>query len=314
MDILIYVLPALVIFSLFAGVYFTFFAKKDQARQFVTELFDEEDRASRSKRMQQQFILKKKRDENQSEFFKKLDMEMERANLYLKPNEYILVSLGCAFVTGLIVYMMDKPMFFVLLGAVGGLFLPKLYIKFRIQQRMGKAQKEFSDVLDTFVNCFKSGYGFSRAVQVVADNFEDPWSTELGKVAAEMNFGSSLDESLLGLTKRVPTADVGMFVTAVMIQKETGGNLAELLTNLSGTIRERYKLYSKVKALSAQGKLSAIIIFLIPFFMGGIFYVMFPEIMINFFHHPLGIALCVVAGFMQLIGGIVLKNIVSLEV
>jgi len=151
-------------------------------------------------------------------------------------------------------------------------------------------------------------------VQVVAENFDDPWSTELNKVATEMNFGATQEDALFSLAKRVPNPDVALFVTAVLIQKETGGNLAELFSNLSHTIRERYKLLGKVNALSAQGKLSATIIFCIPFGLAGMFTLIIPRMMNDFVHHPIGVALMIFALFMQLLGGLVLKRIVTLEV
>lgn len=311
---LIYLLPVIPVLLIFAGVYYTFFAKKDQARAFVQQLFNEEDRAEQMKRMQQQHFILKKRRKDQSPFLQRLDNELEMANLLIKPNELILISLGTALLGFFIPVLLGKGVLLTLLGGVVGLFLPKMYLKMRIMFRMSKARRQFSDVLDTMVGCFKSGYGFSRAVQVVADNFDDPWSTELGKIATEMNFGSSQEDALYALAKRVPNPDVALFVTAVLIQKETGGNLAELLSNLSKTIRERYKLLSKVSALSAQGKLSAIIIFLIPFGLAGIFALMMPEMMGEFVRNPIGIFLIGFACVMQLIGGIVLKKIVTLEV
>lgn len=312
--LLIYILAIVTVSMILAGVYFLFFRKADQAREFVQQILNDDDREEQYKRIQQQHFILKRRRKDQSPFFQRLDMDMERANIMLKPNEYIMLTLAASVVGFVFVYALGKGMLFCLLGAIGGFFMPQLFIKLKIMLRMAKAKAEFADVLDTLVNCFKSGYGFTRAIQVVAENFEDPWSTELGKVATEMNFGSTLEDALMALTKRIPTPDVALFVTAVLIQKETGGNLAQLLSNLSNTIRERYKLLSKVSALSAQGKLSAVIVFLIPFGLAGVFTLMQPEMMRVFFQHPIGIALTVFACFMQLLGGLVLKKIVSLEV
>ncbi len=310
----LYIVPVIPILFAFAGVYYLFFAKKDQAREFVHQLFNEEDRAEQMRRMQQQHYILKKRNKDQSKFLQRLDMDLERANLMIKPNEFIMLAVGAAFFCGLITLAMGKGLFLTILAGTGGFFLPQMYLKIRIMMRMSKARAQFADVLDMMVSCFKSGYGFARAVQVVAENFTDPWSTELSKVAAEMNFGSTQEDALLALAKRIPNPDVALFVTAVLIQKETGGNLAELLSNLSHTIRDRYKLLSKVSALSAQGKLSAIIVFLIPFGLAGVFTLIMPEMMNNFAHNPIGICLIGFALVMQAIGGVVLKKIVSLEV
>jgi len=310
----LYFLPAIPIILIFAGVYFTFYAKRDQARDFVHNLFDETDRQEQMKKIRQQHYILKKRRKDQSPFIQRLDMDLDRANLLMKPNEFLMICLASAVVLFVILFLIKVWIGFAILGAGGGLFLPQLYLKCRIFFRMKKAAAQFSDVLDMMVSCFKSGYGFSKALQVVSENFNDPWSTELGKVVAEMNFGASQEDCLMALAKRIPNPDVALFVTAVMIQKETGGNLAELLSNLSHTIRERYKLLSKVGALSAQGKLSAIIIFCIPFGLAGVFTLLVPAMMSGFVHNPIGIALIVFACILQSIGGIVLKKIVTLEV
>lgn len=310
----IYLLPLIPLSLIFAGIYFMFFAKRDQAREFVQQFFNEEDRKDQMKRLQQQHFVLKKRRKDQSPFLQRLDMDLERANLMLKPNEFILIALGCAFLGFLIAMLMKMAFIINVLAAGIGLVAPKMFLSLRIMFRMKKAQAQFADVLDMMVSCFKSGYGFSRAVQVVAENFDDPWSTELSKVAAEMNFGATQEDALGALAKRIPNPDVALFVTAVLIQKETGGNLAELLSNLSHTIRERYKLLSKVSALSAQGKLSAIIIFLIPAGLAGVFSLIVPDMMKEFVANPIGIVLISFAVLMQLIGGLVLKKIVSLEV
>lgn len=312
---LIYILPVIPVLMALAGVYYTFFAKQDKAKAFLNTLFDDPDREAVMRQIEQQhFILKKRRKKDQSQWAQRLDEAMERANLLLKPNEFIGIMLGVGVLGFFLAFAMGKGPFLAVLFAVAGNLLVVAYLKVRIMLRMAKARAQFADVLDTMVNCFKSGYGFSRAIQVVAENFTDPWSTELNKVATEMNFGSTQEDALLALTKRVPNPDVALFVTAVTIQKETGGNLAELLTNLSVTIRERYKLLSKVNALSAQGKLSAVIVFLIPFGLAGIFALMMPDMMALFIKHPIGVVLIVFSCIMQLIGGVVLKKIVTLEV
>lgn len=310
----IYLVPILPIGFVFAGIYYAFFAKQDKARHYVQTLFDDTDREEHMKRVRQQHFVLKKRRQDQHKMVQQLDMDLERANLLLKPKEFLLISFGALVVCFLIVLILGKGPLLSLLAGVGGLFLPKIYLKLRIMLRMSKARAQFADVLDTMVSCFKSGYGFSRAIQVVADNFDDPWSTELNKVVTEMNFGATQEDALLSLAKRIPNPDVALFVTAVLIQKETGGNLAELLSTLSHTIRERYKLLSKVNALSAQGKLSAIIVFCIPFGLAGVFTLIMPEMMANFVHNPIGVVLIGFACVMQAIGGVVLKKIVSLEV
>jgi tight adherence protein B len=133
-------------------------------------------------------------------------------------------------------------------------------------------------------------------------------------MAAEMNLGASMEDALYGLSSRVPSPDVDLFVTALLIQKETGGSLAELLGNLSHTIRDRYKLFQKVGAISAQGKLSAGIVCCVPFILCAIMYLFLPGPMIQFVTNPIGIVLLVIAGFWMCCGIGVLYKIVQIEV
>jgi tight adherence protein B len=149
---------------------------------------------------------------------------------------------------------------------------------------------------------------------MVSDNYDDPWGTEFGKMAAEMNLGASMEDALYSMSNRIPSPDVDLFVTALLIQKETGGSMAELLGNLSVTIRSRYKLFQKIGAISAQGKLSAGIVCCVPFGLAGIMFVFIPDAMMKFVTNPIGIVLLVLAGFWMCCGIGVLYKIVQIEV
>jgi tight adherence protein B len=233
----------------------------------------------------------------------------------LKTTEFILICFG----TGVVVFLLAA---FVLgqgiaLGIVEGaaaIALPYFYLNIRVWLRLKKADEQFADVLDALVNCFKTGYGFSRAIQVIAENYDDPWGTEFNKMGMEMNLGAVQEDCLSNLSSRIPTADVDLFVTALIIQKETGGNMAELLGNLSKTCRERYKLYRKVGAISAQGKLSAFIVICIPFGLMTMMYLFLPEAVVKFVTNPIGIVFMVLAGIWMCMGIGVLFKIVQIEV
>src|SRR5690606_5403017 len=160
----IYFLPIIPIGLVFAGIYYTFFAKQDKARQYVQTLFDDSDRNEHMKRVRQQHFVLKKRRQDQNKLVQELDMDLERANLLLKPKEFLIISFGALAVCFIIAMLMGKGPLVALLAGVGGLFIPKIYLKLRIMLRMAKARAQFADVLDTMVSCFKSGYGFSRAI------------------------------------------------------------------------------------------------------------------------------------------------------
>lgn len=319
-NFLMSLIPAFAVFMLLLGVYKTFLEKKVQAQEHIQDLMG----TSGSKPLvaallgkNQDNILKKRKKNKDGQLSKidALEIKLERANLMITTNEFILISMGVSVVGGLLLWlsMGQNLLLAIPLGGACSL-LPYVYLLLRIMLRMKKAAATFADVLDSMVNAFKTGFGFSRAVQMIADNFDDPWGTEFGKMAAEMNLGSSMEDALYGLAARVPSQDVDLFVTALLIQKETGGSMAELLGNLGKTIRDRYKLYQKVGAISAQGKLSAGIVCCVPLVLCAIMFVFLPDATLKFVTNPIGIGVLVIAGFWMCCGVGVLYKIVQIEV
>ena len=320
MQFLVSLIPAFAVFMLCMGLYKTFLEKKVQAHDHIQDLLGSSDtKASMAALLgkNQDNILKKrkKNKDGQPSKLDALDIKLERANLIITANEFILISLGTAVAGGLLTWLASGQNLLLTIPLTGGFaFLPYLYLLIRVMFRMNKAAATFADVLDAMVNAFKTGFGFSRAVQMVADNFDDPWGTEFGKMAAEMNLGASMEDALYGLASRIPSQDVDLFVTALLIQKETGGSMAELLGNLGKTIRDRYKLFQKVSAISAQGKLSAGIVCCVPLVLCAIMFVFLPEPTIKFVTNPVGIGVLVLAGFWMCCGIGVLYKIVQIEV
>lgn len=317
-DVLISLVPGASVAFLIIGLYKTFLEKQVQAQEHIQELLGKQKSNVNplTGRDHDSILKKRKKSKNaQPSRIDQLEIKLERANLLITANEFLLICMGCAVLVGLIVHFcFGQNWLLSILGGFCGAILPYGYLLLRIMLRMKKAAAQFSDVLDAMVNAFKTGFGFSRAVQMVADNFDDPWGTEFGKMAAEMNLGASQEDALYSLANRIPSPDVDLFVTALLIQKETGGSMAELLGNLSKTIRDRYKLFQKIGAISAQGKLSAGIVCFVPFLLCGIMFTFLPNAMMKFVTNPIGIVLLVLAGFWMICGIGVLFKIVQIEV
>lgn len=315
-SMLISLVPAAGVVLLIVGFYKTLFEKQVQAQEHIQDLLGNASTRNRPAKDQEN-ILKRRKKNKDGKVSKadELETKLERANILITPNEFMMLSVVSAFAGGLLIWLMfgQNLVLAIPLGAACS-GLPYLFMTVKTILRMKKAAAQFSDVLNSMVNAFKTGFGFSRAVQMVADNYDDPWGTEFGKMAAEMNLGASMEDALYSLSSRVPSPDVDLFVTALLIQKETGGSLAELLGNLSHTIRDRYKLFQKVGAISAQGKLSAGIVCCVPFLLCGIMYLFLPDAMIQFVTNPIGIVLLVLASFWMCCGIGVLYKIVQIEV
>jgi tight adherence protein B len=316
-NLLMGLIPGLAVLFLVVGFYKTALEKQVQAQEHIQDLLGKQRKAGGGLIKEQENILKRRKKSKDGQMSKAdmLEMRLERANILITVNEFIAISVGTAIGGGFLLYFLfGQNMILGILLGIGCAFLPHFFVVLKGMLRMKKAAAQFSDVLDAMVNAFKTGFGFSRAVQMVADNFDDPWGTEFGKMAAEMNLGASQEDALYSLASRMPSADVDLFVTGLLIQKETGGSLAELIGNLSKTIRDRYKLYQKVGAISAQGKLSAGIVCCVPFFLAGIMFLFLPEAMIEFVTNPIGIVALVITGVWMIFGIGVLYKIVNIEV
>jgi tight adherence protein B len=314
-ELLSTLLLASVFFLVFVGIYKTRLEKKVHAseniQQLVTGVAAHKTPSEAVQKKQIEQVLRRR---NLKQKAVKRANDLERANWLMRPEEFTLVQVIIAVVCAAVAFFGRLPIPAIIPIAIGGFFLPLLMLKFKIMMRMKRAEAQFADVLDSLVNCFKTGYGFNRALQVISDNFEDPWGTEFGKMCTEISLGAQPEDVLGRLTDRVPSADVDLFVTALLIQRETGGNLAELLGNLSRICRERQKLYRKVGAISAQGKLSAGVVCCVPLVLFAMMYALQREAVVAFATNIIGIVLLSFAAFWMCCGIFVLWKMVQIEV
>ncbi len=321
-EAILIVVTSVTIFMFLMGTYKVVLERKVKARERVQEVISGASGGVVSapisvglRASNKNLLKKRKKDDEKLSFIDKVDQDLERANLLIKTTEFLMICLATGVAGVLVSWLVFQlyPLLAVLIG-VPCLGLPIIFLKLKILLRTMKAEEQFADVLDTMVNSFKTGFGFNRAVQQIAENFDDPWGTEFAKMSAEMNLGANQESALYSLAKRLPLPDVQLFVTALIIQKETGGNMAELLSILSNTCRDRFKLKRKVAAISAQGKLSAGIICCVPFFLMGVIYTFLPEPVMKFVSNPIGIVIMVVMGTWMAFGIGILFKIAHIEV
>ena len=180
--------------------------------------------------------------------------------------------------------------------------------------RLGKFEEQLPDALGVMSRGLKAGYPFSETLKLVADDLDDPVAKEFGITFNDVNYGGDLRSSLEGLLARIPSITVMALVSAVMIQKETGGNLAELLDKLASVIRGRYKFQRKVKTLTAEGRMAAWVMSLFPFVLGGILSLVNPKLMPMLIHDPTGQKLIIAAFVLMIIGIIWMQRIVRIDV
>jgi tight adherence protein B len=244
----------------------------------------------------------------------KLDNLIIQANAKYTIGFYILLAflmaaLGSIFGT---VVIKNKIISLVLIPLFG--CLPFLYLSFLKQKRMERFRKQLPEGLDLISRALKAGHAFAGGVNLVAEEFEDPLGPEFAEMLEEINFGVSTPEALKNLARRVDSNEIKYFVVGVILQRETGGNLAELMDTLSNLIRERFKFDGKVKTLSAEGKLSAVVLTCLPFAMIAYLKLTEPEYMNLLFTDPIGRLMGVVAAIMMIVGIFVMKKMVKIEV
>ncbi len=197
-------------------------------------------------------------------------------------------------------------------GAVG--LLPVFWARRRKRVRMAKFQRQLPDALELIARALKAGHAFPSGLRMVADEFGDPIGPEFSEVLEEINFGVDTDIALHNLTRRVDCPDLKFFTVSVNIQRETGGNLSEIVENIARLVRERFKLHGKVRVLSAEGKFSAWILLALPFVVAMAIYFLNPEYVVKLFTDPLGNTMLTVAGIMMAFGMILIKRLVVIKV
>jgi len=243
-----------------------------------------------------------------------LDRILKQAALTLTVGRFVGYSAACAgfgFAFGMIFHFRFLIVFALVCAAAT---LPWLTVRRKRSQRLKKLEHQLPDAADLIARALRAGHSFASALGMLAEELADPLGAEFRIVFDEINFGVPMNTALHNLTERVPIDDLRYFVIAVLIQRESGGNLAEILGNIGFIIRERLKLFDKVKALSAEGRLSAWILALLPFVVIGVLSVLSPTFIKIFWTDPAAEKL---AGFclgLMVLGILWMRKIVRIHV
>ena len=237
-----------------------------------------------------------------------------QAGLDIKLGKLLLISAVLALGAYVAVqYLYHNPIFS-LLAIGGGALLPITTVVIKRSRRLRAFEKGFPDAIDLLARAVRAGHSFTTGLEMIGTELAEPVAGEFRVAFDEQNFGLPLRDALLNLSERVPIIDVQFFVTALLIQKETGGNLAELLDNLSHVIRDRFRLLGEVRIRTAQGRLTAAILIALPPMMLVLMRAMNPGYAKLLFDDPWGPYMLGTAAILQVIGGIMLWKIVNIEV
>lgn len=240
---------------------------------------------------------------------------LEQAGLKWHVARLIHACLGLFLVTfAALWYVVPAARSLALLPALAAGSLPLLYVRRRRKSRLHKFEELFPESLEFVSRSMRAGHAFSVSLEMLHKEFQEPLAGEFRRTFDEHNLGLPLEAALLKLAKRVPSMDVQFFVSAVMLQKRTGGNLAELLDKLAYVIRERFKLRGRIRAVSAHGRMTGMALSLIPLGVAGMMFFVNREYVTFFFTDPTGHLMLGGMAALQLVGYGVIRKIVSIEV
>jgi tight adherence protein B len=239
---------------------------------------------------------------------------IEQSGVVVAPSTIILASMMLALVCAIVALAFFKQPFAWPLAAVAGAMMPWLWLRHRRSSRMKRFEEQFPEALDLLSRAIRAGHAFQTAMGMCADELPAPVGAEFKKSFDQQNFGLPLKETLHELTERVPILDVKFFVTAVLIQRETGGNLAEILDNLAHVVRERFKILRQVRVHTAHGRFTGYVLMALPAALGIVLNFINPEHMDLLFRERMGQMMILGAIVMQTIGYVWIRKVIKIEV
>jgi tight adherence protein B len=233
---------------------------------------------------------------------------------YHRPNQLLIVGAVAALLTATGSWLAKVPMFFVPIVGILMFLAPWVWLWNRRRVRLKRFSSQLPDALELVARALRAGHSLAAGMHVVAEEMPAPISIEFGRVYEEQNLGISLEEALRSMTERVPNLDLRFFVTSVAIQRQTGGDLAEILDKIGYVVRERYRILGQVKALTAEGRLSGVVLIALPFVLFLVMLHLKPDYVAVLWTEKAGIKMSVFALFMQVLGALVIKKIVDIKV
>jgi tight adherence protein B len=245
---------------------------------------------------------------------KKIEAELVKADIPITAEEFLVIKILSASAFSFLAFAVFKDWFIVLVVFVLIWNIPRIIIGSRKKERIKLFDSQLNEGITIISNSLKAGYSFLQAVAVVAEETSDPFSKEFKKLLKEMSLGISEEDALKNLLARVESEDLRLVMNAILIQKDIGGNLSEILDNIAETIRERQKIKNELKTLTAQGRLSGIILMLIPIFLGMAIYLFNKPYITLLFTTSMGLAMVIAAVVSEAFGFLMIRKIINIDI
>ena len=263
----------------------------------------------------------------QRDFGANLARDIARADLRLKPSEFLLIWAGSTIGIPLVMILLSplipafgSPLLW-LVGGFVGFLLPRFWLARRRNSRLGAFNKMLPDTITLIANALRAGSSFLQAIELVVRESRPPISTEFARVIREVNLGLPFDQALDNMVRRVRSDDLELMATAISIQHQVGGNLAEILDSIAYTIRERVRIKGEIRTLTAQQRMSGYVVGFLPIGLAGFLFIAAPGFMQPMFSNPpeilglpAGVVILIFGGFMMFMGFMFIRRIVDIEV
>jgi tight adherence protein B len=245
-------------------------------------------------------------------------LDLASAGLSLRVGEYVLLRALLATLGFVVPWVLSGAAVAGLIAglalALTGIIAPALYVQMRKRRRRHAIERQLVEALTHIANAMRAGFALLQAIDSAARRLQPPLAEELARLVTDVNLGRTLEDALADLNERVGSYDLDMVVTAIIIQRRTGGNLSEVLDNVAETMRERDRVRGEIRVLTAQQRLAGWILSVWPVVLAAIFSLMNPDVMSNLWTTPVGLVLLIGAAFLQLLGFLTIRRIVNIDI
>ncbi|MBZ4686830.1 MAG: tight adherence protein [Clostridia bacterium] len=245
---------------------------------------------------------------------KKFEKDLIKAGIPLKGEEFLTLNILAGLASGVIMFLASQDILKTIPFAILGFLLPRILLNARIKKRVKRLENQIGDALTVMANSMRAGFSFLQAMETISKEMPDPIAGEFKKTLREISLGTPTQKAMLAMSERIGSEDLDLVITAILIQRQVGGNLAEVLDKISETIRERLRIKAEIKTLTAQGRISGIVIGSMPSVLGVVLFVINADYIMTLFTHNIGIMLVVAGVISQIIGFILIRKVIQIEV
>jgi tight adherence protein B len=246
--------------------------------------------------------------------FRDLELALHQAGASMGVESFLLTTVGWSVGGGLTVLVLTRSPLVAILAAIAVGSAPYLHLRIKRKRRLSRFEAFLPEAIDLLGRAIRAGHPLSSGFKMVADEMKDPIAGEFRRTFEEARFGLPFEDAVLAMADRVDLIDVRILVTAILIQREVGGNLAEVLDNLASVIRARFTVRRQLRTYTAQGRISGYVLAVLPIFVASIIYLLNPEYEVMLFRHPIGKLMLITAVVMQILGYLWIRKIVNIDI